>query len=715
VATLGPGLGNVISANTVGDYNTIQAKLSKVLGPPTDATPRYGYNQLVNSSQVSVGNKVTLSHWTNLRSDMIRARGHQSGSASESNNLTLPTSADLITEAVRQQYFDYATLIDTYRDTVGTGQFTIEPEFTAQRIDDWNGNLQSTITMNFGDNATMRAFFNAGGVVKFSVRMTGTFNSFSTVKDNTWTTMFTQMGTITFGRDGTTLDQGSTGTTTATGFFALTNSYQLVFSKNAPAGNYSTNQFLIYATVSSGTLVFAIQYNDSSTGGGSSYIAGSGNLASGQETQTIQGGPYTPGGVGDEYIDGIITQSIVVYRASGSYVSIASPTLSLTGDFTGGAGAVYGLSASNYAVNEGDSVVVTLQTRNVANGTFVTYSCTGSITYTPTGGSATSRFSAGSTSSYFTVNNNIAQISFTIANNYWTDGLTSFNVVLTNGLAATTIYINDTSTTPIGNQLYTTVTTNNWLAPTGVRSVAVALIGGGGGGGDFAGGGGGGGQFRIITATVVPGSYYAWSVGGGAQRTQTGASSSFAGITAAGGSPGSTGSSTGHKGTNVGGYGGTSGQAGQAGGAGAGSSAVDIMYIAGGGGAGAGGDGQAAPQQYQGGQGGPGIAFTYYGTTTQYICGGGGGGGNYAGLGVYGGAAGGPQSNDGFTATGYGGGGGGGGVAYPANYAGESPGAPGPAPKTLATFSIKYGGNGAQGFVHIFWPGTSVSGTSINK
>jgi len=60
VATLGPGLGNVISANTLGDYNTIQAAVAKVLGAPTDGTPRYGYNQSVSSSQVSVGNKVTL-------------------------------------------------------------------------------------------------------------------------------------------------------------------------------------------------------------------------------------------------------------------------------------------------------------------------------------------------------------------------------------------------------------------------------------------------------------------------------------------------------------------------------------------------------------------------------------------------------------------------------------------------------------------------------
>ena len=703
MATLGPGVGNVISANTVGDYNTIQAKLAKVLGPPTDLIPQFGYNQLVNSSQVSVGNKVSLSHWSNLRSDMIRARGHQTGSPSESNNLTLPTNLSVITEALRQQYFDYATLIDTYRNEVGTGQFSIEPAFTSQRIDDWNGNLASTVTMNFGDNATMRAFFNAGGVVKFNVGMTGTFNSFSAVKDNTWTQMFTQMGTITFDRAGTTLEQGSSGTTTNIGFFALTNSYQPVFTKDAPAGNYSSNRFIIYATISSGTLIFQLQYNDISTGAGGSYIAGSGNSASGQETQTIQGG-FTPGGVGDEYIDGIITQTVVLYRASGSYVSIASPTLSLSGDFTSVSGAVYGLSASNYAVNEGNSVVVRLQTRNVANGTFVTYRCTGSINYTANGNSF-SRFSAGSTDSYFTVNNNEAQITFTIANNYWTDGLTSFNVELYNGLASTTIFINDTSTTPIGNQLFPTVGNTQWTAPTGVRSVAVVLVGGGGGGGNFAGGGGGGGQFKIITTLVSPGSSYGISVGNGGLRLQQGQQSSFSGQVAFGGNPGTTGSSTGHGGTNSGGTGGTNGNNNYAGGTGGGSSATNTMYIAGGGGGGHADVGQSIPLQYQGGQGGSGIVFTYYGTTEQRICGGGGGGGNYGGLGVFGGGAGGGQSSDGFTAPGYGGGGGGGGVGYTAGFSTESGG------QTTATFTIQNGGSGGQGFVHVFWPGTASSST----
>ena len=95
---VGPGVDHIVSADVTGDYNTIQGTLAAVLGAPTDGNPQYGYNQLVSSSQVTPGNQVTLSQWTNLRADMIKARGHQTGSASESNNISLPTSLSLITD-----------------------------------------------------------------------------------------------------------------------------------------------------------------------------------------------------------------------------------------------------------------------------------------------------------------------------------------------------------------------------------------------------------------------------------------------------------------------------------------------------------------------------------------------------------------------------------------------------------------------------------------
>ena len=683
MATLGPGLGNVISANTLGDYNTIQSAVAKVLGPPTDGAPRYGYNQAVSSSQVAVGNKVTLSHWLNVRADAIKARGHQTGSGSESNNISIPTNANLIRESLRLEYYNYAVLLDTYRDTLGTGQFTIDTANTAQRLDDWNGNLISTVTMNFGDVPTIRAFFNAGGIIKFNVGMTGTFNSFSTLKDNTWVTMFSQMGTISMDRTNTYLDAGSTGTpSSGIGYFSLTNTDQTIFIKSAPSGAYSGNEFRILAKISGGTVIFTIQYNDIS--GGSVNFPG-----------TSAG---TPGGINDEYIDGQITQTVVIWRPSGSYVSIASPTTSLTGDFQNASGAVYGLVASNYVVNEGSSVVVTLNTRNVPNGTFVTYACSGNISYT-VNGITNSRFSAGSTDSYFTVNNNTAQVAFTVANNLYTDGDTSFTVALYNGLASTTIYINDTSKTPTGTQLYSAVGNQQWTAPAGVRTVSVVIIGGGGGGGNQAGGGGGAGQYRLLTTNVIPGGVYGITVGGGGANGANGGLSSFGGNNSGGGSTGGNGSSSGNGGTHNGGGGGTSGN-GYGGGASFNNTGVNFLN-AGGGGGGAGGGGAAgvngAGTAKDGGDGGIGVAYSFYpsitGLITYYACGGGGGGA--AGLGGFGtyNAGNGGTAAAGATAaanTGSGGGGGGAGLSGGTIF--------------TRTQTSQAGGYGGSGLVWIGWP-----------
>ena len=698
---VGPGVDNIVSADVTGDYNTIQAKLAKVLGPPTDSTPRYGYNQSVTSSQVAVGNRVYLSHWTTLRSDMIRARGHQSGSASESNNISLPTSLSLVSEATRSEYLTYANLIDTYRDTLGDNQYGIETIMTAQRIDDWNGNIVSTLNVNFGDNATMRAFFNAGVVFKFNVNMTGTFNTFSTVKDNTWTEMFSQMGTITFDRAGTRLDQGSTGTTTNIGFFNLTNSYQTIFTKSAPSGNYANNNFTIVAQANSGVLTISLQYNDGSTGAGGSYIQGGQTAGPGSQAQTIQGG-FTPGGVGDEYIDGIITQTAVIWRPSGSYVSITAPTVTLTGDFVNAGSAVYGLSANKYAVDEGAAVTVKLQTRNVANGTAVTYYVGGSKNYT-VNGITNSRISSGATDGFFTVNNNEATVSFVIDNNLYTDGLTSITVNLYNGLASTTIFINDTSTTPINNRFYDLIGNNSWVAPAGVRTASILIVGGGGGGGNFGGGGGGGGQARILTTNIAPTNTYPLSIGGGGPNSQNGTASYFNGNAALGGSPGGAGSSTGHGGTHSGGTGGASGT-GRTGGSGAGSTGT-TMTLGGGGGGGSVGNGSNGSTT-TGGRGGGGLAFTYYGINTIYVAGGGGGGGTvgsdptaYLSPGYFGAGVGGGMDTQGKTAPGYAGGGGGGGVSLSPNAQVANTAA-----QSSAYLIGQNGGAGGQGFVWIFWP-----------
>lgn len=640
---IGPGLGHVVSANVSNDYNTIQAIVSKVLGTPVDATPQYGYNQSVISTPVTNSggasnalNLITVSQWANLRTDMIKARGHQTGNSSEANSVAIPTADLLITEAYRANYLAYANTLLTYATTIGSGQYTIESVSTAVRTAIWNGNIQSVITVVFGDKPTARAYFNAGGLFLLTMTLTGVFSASSTVKDNTWATMMSQIGTITFGSNYTSIGVGSTATSVANsiGYFQLTTSNQLILEKDAPSGAYSANRLYVYARLNdttSGTIIFTIQYQD------------------------LSGQPNVPWGT-DEYVDGTLSQYLVAQRPTGGYVSLPALTVSVTGDLTPTTGSVYGLRSSVYSVDEGGSFTITLTTQGVADNTYVPYIVSGI---------SGSRLSVGATSGTFLVIGNAATAQFAITNNLLTDGPTTFTLTLSNGLASVNVTINDTSKTPSGSQTF--LTNGTFTTGAGTTSFSVLLVGGGGGGHNNGGGGGAAGQ--IITATYsgqTPGASYGIIIGaGGVTSGGTGGTTSFGAYNALGGSGGTGGGVSGY----IGGQGGsTPGR--YSGGSGTATNQGQLYRWAGGGGAGYTGNGSAGSLNGSsvpvGGDGGPGsITFN---NATQFI-GGGGGGGTTSGLpggASNGGGIGGSQvagsttGRDAVANTGGGGGGGGG-------------------------------------------------------
>ena len=687
---IGPGLGNIITTGIpsgvtdpkFGDYNTIQYIVSKVMGPPSDTDPRYGYNQLLNSSQVTVGTKITLSHWLNLRDDMVRARGHQTGSSSESNNISLPTTLSKITEATRLEFYNYALTLTTYRDYLGPGQYEPLTYNTAKRTSVWRGNINSTVAINFGSVPAARAFFNAGGVVKFSCALDGTFSVASADKDNTWSTMFATMGTVTMDRTGVTLATGSTGTTYSLGFFNLQATDQLIFRKSAPTGSYTNNAFEIYAKTGGGVLTFTIYYKDLDVGA----------LQPTGAPRVL--GQYVAGT--DEYVDGFLKQETILWRPSGSYVAVPNPTVTQSGDLQDATGAVYGLWADKYVVDEGGAVTIKLRTLNVSNGVNIPWTITGI---------AASRFSIGSLTGFFTVSSNEASASFTLANNLFTDGPTTFTLALNNGTAVVNIDVNDTSLTPTGVVKFEAVGFSQpWLCPPGVKTVSVLIVAGGGGGGRKAGGGGGAGQVRILNTTTAPGNTYYITVGGGGLSNSLGSNSDFNGNIAFGGNPGFSGDSTGHAGTHLGGGGGQNGSSTFSGGSGAGSTGT-VQRIAGGGGAGSDGNGLAGDGALnRGGRGGVGRSFSFYGQPFIYIGGGGGGGaglvGGFSGGSVsqstspggYGGGNGNSANNVGRNGVANTGGGGGGGGA---NSEGTQ----------LDAVLVGYdGGTGGSGFVWIGYP-----------
>lgn len=298
------------------DYNSIQSKIAAVMGTggtnPTTlvADNSYGYNQTVASAQVTETptTQITVTQWTNLRSDIVKARQHQGSGTIDSkgvsdagyvagSSLLTPTTSYKITEADRAAYMTMADAAITNRlVTPPTSDATRDSLSSATYVSSWNTSITHTVTIAFASAATALYFFNAGGKIEISASRTG---GTTTTKGTSWTNMLANMGTIVFGRD----TSSTTGTTPGTissslGYYQLTTSDQTLFTKSTENTTYNPNNYSIKARLSSINIVFTIVFADSS------------------------------GGNIDESIDGTITSLVQAYRPSGTNVSVTGPTLS---------------------------------------------------------------------------------------------------------------------------------------------------------------------------------------------------------------------------------------------------------------------------------------------------------------------------------------------------------------------------------------------------
>lgn len=298
-----PGQGTLIRA---ADYNAIQAKVAINFGT---GSGDQGYGQSLSSAQVAVGDKITVGQWSNLRTDLLKSRQHQTG-VDESGNLTLPLSSLVVTEALRAQYNSYADTINANRFTIASNQGSLETLRTDTRTAAWNGTLTNTITVTFSSADQARYFFNSGGRLQLSAGLDGGSGG---SKYNTWQTMFSQSGSIILNYNSTTCNGSSPGNVYSYGYYNLTTTDQTIYYKPAPAGVYAENDWYITARTASGgaQIIFTLRFEDNDTGD--------------------QRGGFLPGPQVDENIDGTFTNTIQSFRASGSNVSVAAPSVTSTG------------------------------------------------------------------------------------------------------------------------------------------------------------------------------------------------------------------------------------------------------------------------------------------------------------------------------------------------------------------------------------------------
>ena len=312
------GQNTLIIAN---DYNLIQSKIALVLG---SGSGNKGYGQTLTSSQVGQYSTITVAQWSALRDDIARTRQHQTGvtlgtKAPEDvgyvagSDLPIPTNAKQVRDTWRSAYLQMATYADTNYLTAPP------PAGEASRVDlvtqqirntQWNGTIVQSIVITWPTADAARYFFNTGSQIEFSADRSGGSPG---LKNSTWTAMLAGMGTVAMNHTQTTCT--GTGTASSLGFYDLTTTNGVIFEKDAPAGAYAPNKYYIYARVNDTganrrILYFDINFGDDSTAPPS----------------------FPDPGFGiDENVDGTLTSTVQVYRASGTNVTVPTPSAVTTG------------------------------------------------------------------------------------------------------------------------------------------------------------------------------------------------------------------------------------------------------------------------------------------------------------------------------------------------------------------------------------------------
>lgn len=312
------------STISVTVYNNLYNTIAPILGVGSGES---GYGQVLASSPLVAGTVITAAQWDNLRTDLIKARVHQTndtitdGTAIGSpwRQLKDINAGDPIIGSYDTQYLDFANAVASSKDSIATGQFSPAAAITggvASRTTAWNGTVTTTATVTFAgytvgsltvsDADHARCFFNAGGKINITADRNG--GATNNTKDTDWSNMLglaLKFGAASSSYTGT-LYGAPTGTVnTGLGFRSLTvGAAATAFATQCGSGGtYTENRYTV--TVSrptAATLAFVITFADNDVGDGS-----------GTEI--------------DEDVTGL-RSIITVDRPSGSSVDVPAPTCS---------------------------------------------------------------------------------------------------------------------------------------------------------------------------------------------------------------------------------------------------------------------------------------------------------------------------------------------------------------------------------------------------
>jgi len=344
-----PGVGQNIAA---ADYNVIQSLISPILG-----TGLSGYGQALQSTQVAITNIVTVAQWNALQNDIIKLNYHQLNTSPiyNSNPLTTATNVIQIRESDRSAYQQVAIGLASFSSATSggvsyPGAYALAPvgqtttptvpaspvpnlgsfPVVGQRLASWGGaasgvqTVTHTVAITFPTALAAIYFFNTGSTIKLNSIFVP---SQVTPKNTSWQTLLSNMGTITFGRLGTS-SSNAVGTVTSYGwnyFKANLTATQIVYTNSLGTQGtslYAPNKVEITCQLdtSGRVLTFNVLFQDLSTAAYELLADPATGLSHSQYSI-------------DEDATGTLTSIVNVTYASGSYVSVVPylPTPSGTG------------------------------------------------------------------------------------------------------------------------------------------------------------------------------------------------------------------------------------------------------------------------------------------------------------------------------------------------------------------------------------------------
>lgn len=248
---------------------------------------------------------ITALQLNTLKLDMLKIATH-AGLQTNALITALPTvtTDDLIDADHYNAYSSAADYLDNNRFALA--QYTdqaFSPSISQTRTTAWNAIVRHAFTIDFGSAANARYFFNSGSSIRIAAsRSGGTVSS----QNSSWSQLLSSMGTIVFNYNSC---QGDTGLGTSIGFYQLTTTPKQVYQKTPSASVYSTSGNDYKITMSCDVS------NNSNGGARFIYVTAYFN-----DNYPNNAYAYT------DQVNGTLTHTVTMRRASGSNVNVAAPT-----------------------------------------------------------------------------------------------------------------------------------------------------------------------------------------------------------------------------------------------------------------------------------------------------------------------------------------------------------------------------------------------------